>query len=146
MISPPTAVPSGAACKICLDPPTADAPLLIRPCGCAGSMGSVHLRCLRQWIEARNESGIAESGVCEICKTRYALRLQSRFKCQLRTEGQRQALGESFIRFIILALTCIEAGTLSMHLTTRHFLACQSSESSKRKQLTVLSFCRLPRQ
>jgi E3 ubiquitin-protein ligase MARCH3 len=126
MISPPSAVTSGVACKICLDPPTADAPLLIRPCLCAGSMGSVHLVCLRQWIEARNETGIADPMVCEICKTRFALRLQSRFKCQLRTETQRQALGESFIRFIILALTCIEAGTLSMHLTALHFTPTQA--------------------
>ena len=50
------------ACRICLE----DDGILISPCGCKGSAGKVHEKCLKKWV---SESG---SEICEICQEEYA--------------------------------------------------------------------------
>lgn len=50
------------ACRICLE----DDGILISPCGCKGSAGKVHEKCLKKWVA---ESG---SDICEICQEEYA--------------------------------------------------------------------------
>ncbi|CAK0890236.1 unnamed protein product, partial [Prorocentrum cordatum] len=43
----------GGLCRICLDGDCDEQGPLIRPCGCRGSIESVHLGCLQQWIRCR---------------------------------------------------------------------------------------------
>ena len=50
------------ACRICLE----EDGILISPCGCKGSAGKVHEKCLKKWVA---ESG---SDICEICQEEYA--------------------------------------------------------------------------
>lgn len=44
---------------------TDDASEMVSPCSCAGSLGSVHLKCLKSWVRER------ASLECEICKSKY---------------------------------------------------------------------------
>jgi E3 ubiquitin-protein ligase DOA10 len=73
-------------CRICLDYDNgivdcADTNFnpMISPCGCSGTMGGIHLKCLREWIE-RNKIMKAVKGHvvikykkinCELCKQKY---------------------------------------------------------------------------
>ena len=64
------------ACRICLSSTqTAEDPL-VTPCSCAGSMGFVHVLCLREWLKSKmmtRQSHKASSYywkeiACELCK------------------------------------------------------------------------------
>ena len=65
-------------CKICLNvgAVTKENPL-VNPCKCKGSVQFVHLRCLREWMNAKISSANSDSTVqlqchnlvCEVCKT-----------------------------------------------------------------------------
>lgn len=70
---------SNATCRICLiDGPGEDDPL-IAPCACKGSIESVHVGCLRHWINGRlNLQGSSPERAyfyrpltCELCKKAY---------------------------------------------------------------------------
>lgn len=56
-------------CRICFDAVTAGSPL-ISPCGCTGTIGGVHARCLNTWITTSGKTR------CELCKTAYKIRIQ----------------------------------------------------------------------
>lgn len=73
-------------CRICLDYDNgvldnADEKFnpMISPCGCSGTMGGIHLKCLREWLE-RNKTLKAVKGHvvikykkinCELCKQKF---------------------------------------------------------------------------
>ena len=67
-----------ALCKICLCEEEEDNPI-VSPCICAGSVGHVHLHCLRQWLDSKKKkletnqvnSYIWKDLVCEICHSNY---------------------------------------------------------------------------
>lgn len=53
---------SSMVCRICLDYDNNVADVnedsfnpMISPCGCSGTMGGIHLKCLREWLE-RNKT------------------------------------------------------------------------------------------
>jgi len=66
----------GGLCRICLDGDCDEQGPLIRPCGCRGSIESVHLGCLQQWIRCRmglmDEKGgnayLVKQQNCDLCK------------------------------------------------------------------------------
>ena len=73
-------------CRICLDYDNEvrdnndpDFNPMISPCGCSGTMGGIHLKCLREWLE-RNKTLKAVKGHviikykkvnCELCKQKF---------------------------------------------------------------------------
>ena len=73
-------------CRICLDYDNAIQDFndenfnpMISPCGCSGTMGGIHLKCLRTWLE-RNKTLKAVKGHvvikykkinCELCKQKF---------------------------------------------------------------------------
>ena len=77
---------SAMVCRICLDYDNGVVDCsdtnfnpMISPCGCSGTMGGIHLKCLREWIE-RNKIMKAVKGHvvikykkinCELCKQKY---------------------------------------------------------------------------
>jgi hypothetical protein len=55
-------------CRICLENEGPEGDLIITGvCDCSGSIQSVHLSCLQQWIE------ISDATTCEICQATYKL-------------------------------------------------------------------------
>ncbi|MDR3548265.1 MAG: E3 ubiquitin-protein ligase MARCH [Candidatus Pacebacteria bacterium] len=67
-------------CRICLGDDLRDlSNPVISPCKCSGSMGNVHLNCLRRWIKQKTTitsstfvtSVTWKSLACELCKTPY---------------------------------------------------------------------------
>jgi len=76
-----------ACCKICWGTEAEDAALggpsdndepnpLISPCKCTGTQGTIHLKCLRSWLETKRQRRVHKGQVmlkfnkvdCEICK------------------------------------------------------------------------------
>ena len=71
------------SCRICLEPGG------ITPCLCAGTMGHVHEKCLRQWIR---QSGNMH---CELCKATYHTKVACAYRpclCLKRTLLLRNSL------------------------------------------------------
>ena len=66
-------------CRICLGEESSGADPLICPCKCAGSMGHIHLECLREWLNSKKSRKESEnvrtycwkSLECELCKERF---------------------------------------------------------------------------
>ena len=54
-------------CRICLENEGPEGDLITGVCDCSGSIKSVHLSCLQQWIE------ISDATTCEICQATYKL-------------------------------------------------------------------------
>ncbi|WKX88899.1 hypothetical protein Q1695_008493 [Nippostrongylus brasiliensis] len=50
------------ACRIC----QSESGEMVRPCGCAGTMGDIHEACLSRWVAMSNKDQ------CEICQEKYA--------------------------------------------------------------------------
>ncbi|VDO86413.1 unnamed protein product [Heligmosomoides polygyrus] len=50
------------ACRIC----QSESGEMVRPCGCAGTMGDIHEVCLSRWVAMSNKDQ------CEICQEKYA--------------------------------------------------------------------------
>lgn len=83
-------------CRICLAEGLGDneSGPLIRPCQCAGSIGYVHLLCLREWTRNRSVHTLDEAGSfsyrplpCELCKSNFPMHLVG-------TDGTRSPLME----------------------------------------------------
>lgn len=66
-------------CRICLGDENDVSDPLINPCKCAGSMGWIHLECLREWLNSKRSKKESESVrtycwkslECELCKERF---------------------------------------------------------------------------
>jgi hypothetical protein len=77
---------SSMVCRICLDTDNNLADVtdenfnpMISPCGCSGTMGGIHLKCLREWLE-RNKTIKTQKGHviikfkkvnCELCNQKF---------------------------------------------------------------------------
>ncbi|KAK2946117.1 hypothetical protein BLNAU_18959 [Blattamonas nauphoetae] len=87
-------------CKICLtDDPSM---VLCHPCGCAGSMGAVHLECLSEWIQAKVASN-SEWDRCEICHERYKIEFKPKPLFKRHHPHLKPAEAVIFIASLILA-------------------------------------------
>ena len=76
-------------CRICLgeeeDP---DSDPLFSPCKCTGSMGLIHLSCLKQWLQGKKIQRLGEvvstyfwkNLECELCKTRFPIEIELKNK------------------------------------------------------------------
>lgn len=81
-----------AVCRICLmteqegvDENDEDAELnpLISPCKCAGTMGMIHLACLRRWLENKRTRKVHRNQItlkfnrldCELCKQYFPFKI-----------------------------------------------------------------------
>ncbi|XP_054645455.1 E3 ubiquitin-protein ligase MARCHF2-like [Dunckerocampus dactyliophorus] len=60
----------GPMCRICHDGSYSED--LLSPCGCAGTLGTVHKSCLEQWLSSSNTS------YCELCHTKFSIERQLR--------------------------------------------------------------------
>ena len=73
-------------CRICLDYDNAIQDYndenfnpMISPCGCSGTMGGIHLKCLKQWLERNKTIKVVKTHVvikykkinCELCKQKF---------------------------------------------------------------------------
>ena len=66
-------------CRICLGEEEDAADPLVNPCKCAGSMGHIHLGCLREWLNSKRSKKESDavrtycwkSLECELCKERF---------------------------------------------------------------------------
>lgn len=72
-------------CRFCwMSVATPDNPL-IKCCRCNGSVGSIHLHCLKQWLDQKRQSKVSQnfssfywkSFECEICKKAYPLMIKA---------------------------------------------------------------------
>jgi E3 ubiquitin-protein ligase DOA10 len=66
------------SCRICLGEENTPQNSLISPCKCAGTMSSIHLECLREWLNSKRtkKDGIVKTYCwkaleCELCKERF---------------------------------------------------------------------------
>jgi E3 ubiquitin-protein ligase DOA10 len=83
---------SDAVCRICWggdddvienpDDPT-DINPLISPCQCTGTMGNIHLKCLRGWLQTKVQRKVHKKQVvlkfkkldCELCKVNFPFKI-----------------------------------------------------------------------
>lgn len=69
------------SCRICLDHLASPGDPLISPCRCSGSMKSVHVLCLKEWLRSRiapcaNAASYCWKDIsCELCKERLPLHI-----------------------------------------------------------------------
>jgi E3 ubiquitin-protein ligase DOA10 len=72
-------------CRICLgDENTKDNPL-ISPCKCDGTMGHIHIECLREWLNSKRsfkentavKTYCWKALECELCKVKFPDRIVS---------------------------------------------------------------------
>ena len=72
-------------CRICLgeeDDPVMNP--LLSPCKCTGSMGLIHVECLKEWLKGKKIQRIGETVStyfwknleCELCKTRFPIEIE----------------------------------------------------------------------
>ena len=74
----------GGCCRICLSEEEEDNPLIC-PCKCAGSMGQIHLECLRSWLNSKRQvypcdkvtSYFWKALECELCKEPFENKMRS---------------------------------------------------------------------
>lgn len=52
------------SCRICYE----EDGVLIHPCACKGTVGGIHVHCLKKWVKESDKT------TCEICRTRYERR------------------------------------------------------------------------
>ena len=72
-------------CRFCWQTQATKENPLLKSCLCAGSVGCVHLDCLKSWLEIKKVSKISKnldsyywkSFECEICKKAYPLMIKS---------------------------------------------------------------------
>ena len=77
--------PDEQLCRICLgeEDDTVTNPLL-SPCKCTGSMGLIHVECLKEWLKGKKIQRIGETVStyfwknleCELCKTRFPIEIE----------------------------------------------------------------------
>ncbi|KAI9016142.1 hypothetical protein DFJ74DRAFT_679600 [Hyaloraphidium curvatum] len=67
-VPPPPGADQAAACRICRDDEPSPADPLLTPCGCRGSLSSVHRSCLSAW----RRSSPAARLRCEVCLQPWA--------------------------------------------------------------------------
>ncbi|KAM5306532.1 E3 ubiquitin-protein ligase MARCHF2 isoform 2-T2 [Glossophaga mutica] len=60
----------GPFCRICHE--GANGESLLSPCGCTGTLGTVHKSCLERWLSSSNTS------YCELCHTEFAVEKRPR--------------------------------------------------------------------
>ena len=71
-------------CRICLSEEEEDNPLIC-PCKCAGSMGQIHVECLRSWLNSKRQVYPCEKVTsyfwkaleCELCKEPFENKMRS---------------------------------------------------------------------
>ena len=66
------------SCRICLGEENFAQDPLISPCKCSGTMSSIHLECLREWLNSKRtkKDGVVKTYCwkaleCELCKERF---------------------------------------------------------------------------
>jgi len=72
------------ACRICLCEAEVDNPLIC-PCNCAGSMGSIHKNCLKEWLNSKRHvykgdkvtSYFWKALECELCREPFEKKMRS---------------------------------------------------------------------
>ena len=122
-------------CRICAEPGKPSNPL-IKPCACTGSMASIHVDCLRRWIEAR-----PERHSCEICHSPYRIRVEQRlvFDCNhmLCNPTSCQHCTDALI--LVLGLVCMIYMMALIMPTIREHRGQSQSETGMQVALTVAS-------
>ena len=71
-------------CRICLSEEEDDNPLIV-PCKCSGSMGQIHIGCLKEWLNSKRivyegkkvTSYFWKAVECELCKEPYEHKMRS---------------------------------------------------------------------
>lgn len=81
--------PDEQLCRICLGEEEENVmnPLL-SPCKCTGSMGLIHVECLKEWLKGKKIQRIGETVStyfwknleCELCKTRFPIEIELKNK------------------------------------------------------------------
>ena len=74
-----------AVCRICLGDENTDDDPLITPCKCQGTMGHIHIECLRDWLNSRRttkenltvKTYCWKALDCELCKTQFPDRISA---------------------------------------------------------------------
>ncbi|KAI6189446.1 Zinc finger domain containing protein [Aphelenchoides bicaudatus] len=89
-------------CRIC----QSETGVMVRPCCCDGSVGTIHEKCLNQWYEHSGKDH------CEICLTKYA-RTERILKPV--SEWTRPKIDRSFF-YSILAIICVSISLYKMIL------------------------------
>lgn len=95
-------------CKICLseeEDPEEDP--LISPCKCSGTMGTIHLSCLKNWLSSKIHTKTGEHIMsynwknlqCELCKTKYRPRYVHNKRTYNVIDYQRAEDCDHFIEF-----------------------------------------------
>jgi len=73
-------------CRICLDEEDSAENPLIAPCKCSGSLGLIHLNCLKTWFAGKRVMKVTQTVTtyfwkhleCELCKQPYPSETKSR--------------------------------------------------------------------
>ncbi|XP_068953919.1 E3 ubiquitin-protein ligase MARCHF2 isoform X3 [Petaurus breviceps papuanus] len=79
----------GPICRICHEGSSGE--VLLSPCDCTGTLGTVHKSCLEKWLSSSNTS------YCELCHTEFVVErrprplteVSFRYHCQLYSEWRR---------------------------------------------------------
>ena len=93
-------------CKICLESAmTEETGELLQPCNCMGSIGFVHVLCLKRTI-ALSEKSLTDSLSCEICKTQYKMSLE------IERKYEYSARTRHLLQLLLVALCTLSFGLL----------------------------------
>ena len=97
----------GVTCKICLGTENETDNPLISLCACKGSIGMLHLGCLKKWIQSKLSSKANATGTivnysiktfnCELCKVPYPLRFNLNGSTHDLIDLERPQHGEYFV-------------------------------------------------
>lgn len=88
----PNDVDLEGVCRICLgEEEEPDSNPLFSPCKCAGSMGLIHLECLREWLKSKKIQRRGEivstyfwkNLECELCKQRFPIEIELKNKTKV---------------------------------------------------------------
>lgn len=80
-------------CRICLSEEEPDNPLIC-PCKCSGSMGQIHVTCLKEWLNSKRlvyegekvTSYFWKALECELCKEPFENKMRSSMFCIMEFE------------------------------------------------------------
>ena len=82
-------------CRICYE--GSDEGILLTPCACTGSIGSIHAHCLSRWLETRPE--LISRG-CDVCKSPWNCVRTPTLREFLRDHDWRSTM-ERLLRYIV---------------------------------------------
>ncbi|OPJ62020.1 E3 ubiquitin-protein ligase MARCH3 isoform A [Patagioenas fasciata monilis] len=125
-----------AICRICHEGSSQED--LLSPCGCTGTLGTIHRSCLEHWLSSSNTS------YCELCHFRFAVKRKPRPLVEwLRSPGpqhEKRTLFGDMVCFLFITPLATISGWLCLRGAVDHLHFSSRLEAAGLIALTVALF------